>query len=84
MHFWIETTGLLAVVLVIPFYMGFIHISRVGAAAYAGVGGFAMAIGEELQFRFQAVRVTFFDVALWCASIGGVGGVTYVLALVFI
>ena len=78
---WIETGALLAAIVLIPLYMGLIHVAPLGAAAYALVGGFAMAIGEELQFRFDLNQIRLGDVALWAASIAGVGGIIYALAL---
>ena len=83
-QFWIETGAALAAVLAIPFYMGFIHVSALGAAAYAGVGGVAMAVGEDLQFGIQRPALTFWDVGLWIAAIAGTGGVAYVVALIFV
>jgi hypothetical protein len=82
--FWVETGALVAAVLLIPIYMGFIHVAPAGAIAYAGVGGVAMAAGEELQFRPSVRDLTFSDVALWTAAIAGAGGLGYVLALLFI
>ncbi len=78
---WIETGALLAAIVLIPLYMGLIHVAPLGAAAYALVGGFAMAIGEELQFRFKLDQISIGDIALWAASIAGVGGIIYALAL---
>ena len=83
-HFWIETSAIGTALLLIPLYMGFIHVSPPGAAAYAAVGGLAMAVGEELQFGSRGMRVTLWDVLLWGAAIAGAGGVAYVLALVYI
>ena len=81
---WFEITATATVVLFIPAYMGFIHVAPLGAAAYALVGGFAMAVGEQLQFRLKALDLTPIDVLLWSAAIAGTGGVAYVLALIFI
>jgi hypothetical protein len=81
---WLEVAATAAAVLLIPIYMGFIHVAPVGAAAYAGVGGGAMAVGEEVQFGARPTQVTFSDVVLWAMAICGVGGVGYFLALAFI
>lgn len=83
-EFWIEAGATATVMLLIPVYMGFIHVSPIGAAAYAAVGGFAMAVGEELQFRVSAWQITAWDIMLWCAAIAGAGGLAYLLALIFI
>lgn len=81
---WLEIGATFAAVLLIPIYMGFIHVAPVGAAAYAGVGGVAMAVGEEVQFRTSLKQVTLWDMVLWAMAIAGVGGVGYVLALILI
>jgi len=83
-EFWIEAGATAAIVLLIPFYMGFIHVAPLGAAAYAGVGSVAMAIGEDLQFGVQSLQVTLWDIALWGAAIAGSGGTIYLLALLFV
>ena len=83
-QFWIETGALVAAVFLIPVYMGFIHVAPAGALAYAGVGGVAMAAGEELQFRANLRDVTLWDILLWTAAIAGAGGLGYWLALIFI
>ena len=83
-EFWIEAGATAAVVLLIPFYMGFIHVTPIGAAAYAGVSSVAMAIGEDLQFGLHSLQVTFWDIALWCAAIAGTGGAIYLMALLLV
>lgn len=86
-EFWIETGALMAALLVIPFYLGFIHVSPGGAIAYAVLGGVAMAIGEQLQFpgpALPSLREFITDILLWSAAISGVGGLIYVLALVLV
>jgi hypothetical protein len=80
-EFWVETGALIAAILLIPAYMGFIEVAPAGAVAYAGVGGVAMAAGEELQFAWAAPKLTVWDVALWTGAIAGVGGLAYLLAL---
>jgi hypothetical protein len=80
----LETVATITAVLLIPIYMGFIHVAPVGALAYAGVGGAAMAAGEELQFRQGLREMTLSDVALWALAISGVGGIAYLLALIAI
>jgi hypothetical protein len=83
-EFWVETGALVTATLLLPIYMGFIHVAPVGALAYAGVGGVAMAAGEELQFGPTVRNVTLWDVVLWTCAIAGVGGLAYLLALLFI
>jgi hypothetical protein len=81
--FWIETGAAVTAVLLIPAYMGFIHVAPAGAIAYAGLGSVAMAVGEELQFSPHP-SLSLWDIGLWAAAIAGAGGTAYVLALLFI
>ena len=80
---WIETAAIAAAVLLIPIYLGFIHAGVGAGLAYVFVGGTAMAVGEQLQFRFD-VELALGDLALWFAIIGCVGGFFYLLALLLI
>jgi hypothetical protein len=81
---WVEAVAFVAAIVLIPFYMGLIHVAPLGAAAYALVGGLGLAIGEELQFRFDLNEIRIADIILWAASIAGLGGIIYFLALWFI
>ena len=81
---WIETLAMLAAVLLIPIYMGFIHLSPLHMLAYAGLGGLAMAIGEDLQFRAGPWDLQLWDILPWAVAIAVAGGAAYVLALIFI
>jgi len=83
-HFWIETCAILGALLVLPAYMGLIHVSPAGAVAYAAVGGVAMTIGEQLQFGLRRLSVALADVLLWGAAFLAAGGTAYVLALILI
>ena len=81
---WVEIAAVLAVLLLIPAYMGFIHVSVVGAAAYATVAGIAMTLGEELHFPRGQRQLSLWDIGLRIAAIAGVGGIAYGLALLLI
>ena len=83
-HFWIETAAFAAAIILIPLYMGYVHMSPPGAVAYAAVGGLAMAVGEALQFDSRRIRLTVWEVGLWCGAILGTGGIVYILALLLI
>lgn len=83
-EFWLETGATATVLLLIPIYMGFIHVGAFGAGAYAVVGGAAMAVGEQMQFRRSPRGVSLSDILLWAAAICGVGGIGYWLALIYI
>ena len=78
---WIETSACIAALFLIPLYMGLVHVPPVGALAYAGVGGVAMAVGEELQFEASLLDVSLADVPMWSAAIAVGGGIAYALAL---
>ena len=80
----LELGATLAAVLLIPIYMGFIHVAPAGAVAYAGVGGTAMAVGEHIQFDHGLDQLSLWDVLLWTVAISGTGGLAYVLALLLI
>lgn len=83
-QFWIEAAATAAAIIVIPLYMGFIHVSVSAAVAYAGVGGLAMALGEGLQFGRGFLAVAIVDVILWSGVILCAGGLIYGLALLLI
>ena len=80
----LELGATVTAVLLIPIYMGFIHVAPTGAVAYAGVGGTAMAVGEHIQFDHRLNQLSLWDVFLWTAAICGAGGLAYVLALLLI
>lgn len=82
--FWIETSAILAIVFLIPLYMGFIHVAVPHAMLYTGLAGVALAAGEQLQFRLTIPNVGLWDIGMWIAAIAIGGGVTYVLALILI
>ena len=84
LQIWIEFGAAAIVLLLIPAYMGYIHVAPLAAAGYALFAGTAMAIGEQLQFEFGRFEIAPSDIVLWTLSIAGVGGVCYVLALIFI
>ena len=83
---WIELTAIAAVMVMIPLYLGFVHVGPAGALAYAAAGGVALAAGEHLQFRLPPGRLTHaaIDAGLWVAAVCGVGGIVYWLALIFL
>ena len=83
-HFWVEAVAILIGLVAIPLYMGIIHVSPPGAAAYAVVGGLAMAAGERLQFGTRRSKPALEDVLLWSAFIAAVGGAAYLVALVLV
>lgn len=85
-EFWVQASATAAVVVLIPLYLGFVHVGPGGAAAYAAAGGVAMTVGEHLQYRLRRLDLAdlLLDAALWGAAIAGIGGLAYLLALLFI
>lgn len=85
-EFWVQASATAAVVVLIPLYLGFVHVGLAGAAAYAAAGGVALTAGEHLQYRLRGIVLgdVLLDAALWGAAIAGVGGLVYLLALLFI
>ena len=83
---WIELAAIAAVMVMIPLYLGFVHVGPAGALAYAAAGGVAVATGEHLQFRLPPSRLDHaaIDALLWVAAISGVGGIVYLFALIFL
>ena len=96
---WIELTAIAAVTVMIPLYLGFIHVGPAGALAYAAAGGVALATGEHLQLRLPHretlhrppprpgrvwLKHAAIDAGLWVAAISGVGGLVYLLALILL
>lgn len=81
---WVEIGAIFSIALLIPAYMGFIHVGVAGAAAYAAIGGVAMTLAEELHFPPKEREIRLSDIALRIAAVAGLGGVAYVLALIFI
>ena len=81
---WIEIAAIAAVVLLIPTYMGFIHVNAIGAIAYAAIAGMAMTLGEELHFPARERQLSVPEIGLRIAAVAGIGGLAYLLALVLI
>lgn len=86
LEIWIELAAIAAVVVMFPLYLGFVHVGPAGALAYAAAGGIALTTGEHLQLSPTAdpLKHAAIDAGLWVAAISGVGGVVYLLALMFL
>jgi hypothetical protein len=70
----------------IPFYLGFVHAGPPQLVLYSGVAGAAMATGEFVEtplLKRGGLRLFVADAAIWAATIGLIGGATYLLALIF-
>lgn len=83
-HLRIEITALAWILVLIPLYMGIIHVSAWDAGVYALIGGAAIALGDNAQFGLRGMRVSLAEVLLWTATVAGVGGLIYFLALIFL
>ena len=90
MTFWqgskAELVTAVAAALGIPFYLGLIHTPVSHLALYSGIAGTAMATGEfaeTTQLHRAGLRLFFMDAAVWAFVIALLGGLTYLVALIF-
>ena len=70
----------------LPFYLGFVHAPVPQLALYSGVAGAAMATGEFVEtplLKRGGFRLFMADSAIWAFVIGLIGGIAYLLALIF-
>ena len=92
-EFWIEFIAVVIAVLLLPFYIGYIHIGLPGALLYTAAAGAGLALGEELQF--SSYRLSQLpdlpdlpdlagEIAPWSVSVAVVGGIIYLLALILV
>jgi hypothetical protein len=81
-----ELVTAVAAAIGIPFYLGFMHTPIPQLALYSGVAGAARATGEFVEtplMKRGGFRLFLADAGIWAASIGLVGGLAYVFALIF-
>jgi hypothetical protein len=81
---WLEIGAVATVILLIPIYMGIIHIGIAGVFVYAVVGGCAISMADALHFGLRDWHPDAWDFGLPAAAILGVGGIGYVLAVLLI
>ena len=70
----------------LPFYLGFVHAPVPQLALYSGVAGAAMATGEFVEtplLKRGGFRLFMADSAIWALVIGLIGGIVYLIALIF-
>ena len=70
----------------LPFYLGLVHAPVTQFFLYSGIAGTAMATGEYAmspEMRGDGLRVFVADVAVWAVVVGALGGLAYVIALIF-
>jgi hypothetical protein len=81
-----ELVTAIAAALAIPFYLGFVHTPLPQLALYSGVAGAAMATGEFAEannLQRGGLRLFFADAMIWAFLIALLGGLTYLIALLF-
>ena len=84
---WAEISGALVAAALLPFYMGFLHLTLLQLLLYTAVAGTLLTLGEQMRFRhvqpFQ-VRDFIADLPMWTGLVLGLGLVAYVAALLLI
>lgn len=84
---WLEAFGALSVAAVLPFYMGYLHLTVLDLIIYSGVAGVALASGEQLIFPAREswrVDDLLGDFILWVQLVLGLGLVCYLVAIVLV
>ena len=84
---WSEAVGLLVVILLLPFYIGVLHLTLVELLAYIVVAGVALTAADHLQFapsRPLGAAELVMDFTLWAQAVLGLGLVAYLLALILV
>jgi hypothetical protein len=82
---WTEALGALALAALLPFYMGYLHLSLLQLLLYTGLTALLLTAGEYLRFGgADAVSVSDVgrDVTLWAQLVLGLGLPSYLVALV--
>jgi hypothetical protein len=84
---WSETIGLLVAILLLPFYIGYLHLTLAQLLAYIVVAGAVLTAADHLRFA-SAKPVGAADLAmdftLWAQAVLGLGLAAYLLALVLV
>jgi hypothetical protein len=87
LNFWAEAVGVIVVIVLLPFYIGFLHLTVLDLLAYAAVAGVGLTAGDHLQFpAVRSLRLAdlMIDLALWAQAVLGIGLVAYLVALVLV
>ena len=87
LELWAEGVGLIVAIVMLPFYIGVLHLTLVELLLYAGVAGAGLTAGDRLQFprvRAFAPADLVVDFALWAQAVLGLGLVAYLLALLLV
>lgn len=84
---WTEAVGALVAAAILPFYMGFLHLTVVEFLLYSCVAGALLALAERIQFggSTMGVLVDYLDDALlWIQMVTGLGAISYLLAVILV
>ncbi|WP_129794290.1 hypothetical protein [Sphingosinicella sp. CPCC 101087] len=84
---WAEAIGAMIVIVFLPFYIGFLHLSVVELLLYAALAGVGLTAGDYLQFppvRPLGLAELAMDSALWTQAVLGAGLIAYLLALALV
>ena len=80
---WVDALAIAFVVLLLPFYIGYIDSPFEIMLLYAVAGGFALAVGDGLlsAYGFGGLRGLFVGVGIYTASVLVFGIVPFALAI---
>lgn len=81
-----ELLTAIAAAVVIPFYMGFIHLGVPQLLLYSGGAGAAMAAGEWIETPAEirsGLTAFLYECLVWAVVVGFIGGLVYLFALIF-
>lgn len=84
---WTEGIGALVAGALLPFYIGFLHLTVGEFLLYAGVAGALMALAERLQSGGAAIRPLWDyldDALLWTQMVIGLGAISYLVAVILV
>ena len=81
---WTEAAGALFIAMLLPFYMGYVHLSLFQLLLYVAVTAPILVAGDYLRFGgIKALRLSDVtsDMMLWGQMVLGLGLPSYLLAL---
>ena len=81
---WVEAAGAIAAAALLPFYMGYAHMSLFQLLVYAATAGLALTLADCLQFGLRGMTLGEFfgDLKLWVQLVLGLGVPAYLAALI--
>lgn len=81
-----ELLTAIAAAILIPFYMGFIHLGVPQLLLYSGGAGAAMAAGEWIESPAETragMKAFLYECLVWAVVVGVIGTAVYLFALIF-